>query len=700
MAARLVSLELAGFKGQRQTHELPPRLILSGPNGAGKSAVLDALRLALCGLISGPQVEKLARLVGPRGGTVKVTDADGDWLERGAEIDAEAGTVREILQVAGAKGAQAAHRKAATDRWEASELLLDSAALAALSPEARREELLRLCGSAERLTDQQLVELAGAGFARQLAGPGATWESIQAPGVLPAGLQLVLGAWMGQAGPGDQLAGLWRSMDRGALEALSAGIDLLGDLRRKYAGAAKESAAAAQELARGQAEAPEADRARKAAEDELRELRRTAQERELVRTRLAEKARTVERLERDLAGLRDKLAALPAVSKVQAAPSREQINAAEDARTAAGQAHDQAMDLYQQHLEAQKVLKDDAAFLAELRARPEKLLVDGLSALPKGLHPDLPRLIGLALAMSAETDGRLAHLEAALARVKAAFDKLPVMPSKSDLERLEDAADVAREARDRMRKLASDAEDQRLRSGEPDRLRTQISGLESELSIQSAQRAVVTVSAGTYRADLDQAIHLQEQAVAELQRIAGARGAYESALSRARAARASEEAAKLGEAALRAERQALTEGAVAPLMEAAGAMLRAAGRSETPAVQLLTPKGRPTCDLGWIAPEDPRLRHVETLSGGEAVLFGAALLAALAMRLPGRRVLMIEADACDNRNLDALFRGLAAVPVEDVPNIIIATSRPVLEAEGWDVSMFGRCVTSAPAEVS
>jgi len=308
--------------------------------------------------------------------------------------------------------------------------------------------------------------------------------------------------------------------------------------------------------------------------------------------------------------------------------------------------------------------------------------------------------IGLALAMSAETDGRLAHLEAALARVKAAFDKLPVMPSKSDLERLEDAADVAREARDRMRKLASDAEDQRLRSGEPDRLRTQISGLESELSIQSAQRAVVTVSAGTYRADLDQAIHLQEQAVAELQRIAGARGAYESALSRARAARASEEAAKLGEAALRAERQALTEGAVAPLMEAAGAMLRAAGRSETPAVQLLTPKGRPTCDLGWIAPEDPRLRHVETLSGGEAVLFGAALLAALAMRLPGRRVLMIEADACDNRNLDALFRGLAAVPVEDVPNIIIATSRPVLEAEGWDVSMFGRCVTSAPAEVS
>lgn len=111
-----------------------------------------------------------------------------------------------------------------------------------------------------------------------------------------------------------------------------------------------------------------------------------------------------------------------------------------------------------------------------------------------------------------------------------------------------------------------------------------------------------------------------------------------------------------------------------------GTFLKAAGRSEQPYIR--TAKG--VCDFGWN-------RHgkdisVEALSGGESVLFCAAMAAAvIAMRAPQIKVLLLEAAELGSaESADAVLAGCAGI-ADAFDHVFVATCADVDAPAGWNV---------------
>ena len=121
------------------------------------------------------------------------------------------------------------------------------------------------------------------------------------------------------------------------------------------------------------------------------------------------------------------------------------------------------------------------------------------------------------------------------------------------------------------------------------------------------------------------------------------------------------------------------QGRERPIVERMGRFLRAAGRAEEPFVR--ASKGR--LDFGWS--RDGQEIAGEALSGGESVLFGCALAAAiLALRGAEVRVLLVEGAEVGIRQSGALLAGLDAVS-EDMSNVLLCTCLPILAPAGWEV---------------
>lgn len=124
------------------------------------------------------------------------------------------------------------------------------------------------------------------------------------------------------------------------------------------------------------------------------------------------------------------------------------------------------------------------------------------------------------------------------------------------------------------------------------------------------------------------------------------------------------------------------------LVEQMTKFLRAAGRTETPYIR--TEKS--TCEFGWRRGTDEIA--VEAMSGGESVLFSAALASAIIiLRGPGVKALLIEgAELGSGEPAYALMRGAAAM---DLDLVMVATNAAIEAPEGWNV-----VTCAAPAEVA
>ncbi len=118
--------------------------------------------------------------------------------------------------------------------------------------------------------------------------------------------------------------------------------------------------------------------------------------------------------------------------------------------------------------------------------------------------------------------------------------------------------------------------------------------------------------------------------------------------------------------------------------------LRGAGRSEDP--YLRASKG--ICDFGLR--RDGHEISVEALSGGESVLFMAALAAAvIALRAPECRVLLIEAaELGAGETADAVLRGCEAI-TDAIETVIVATCAAIEPRTGWNVIHTGELVEVA-----
>src|SRR5690606_30149886 len=124
--SRITKIDLRSWKGIDREIELSPLTLITGPNGAGKSATIEGLLYALTGdTPTGRSGDIVARYVGPRGGSVTVTDAEGRFLRRGVEIDHESHKVSEVFECS----------EGSAESWACDPFVLSTADFLGLSPE-------------------------------------------------------------------------------------------------------------------------------------------------------------------------------------------------------------------------------------------------------------------------------------------------------------------------------------------------------------------------------------------------------------------------------------------------------------------------------------------------------------------------------------------------------------------------------------
>ncbi len=142
------------------------------------------------------------------------------------------------------------------------------------------------------------------------------------------------------------------------------------------------------------------------------------------------------------------------------------------------------------------------------------------------------------------------------------------------------------------------------------------------------------------------------------------------------------------ENAVRDLREVLLAGQVRPLLEHIDRFLREAGLTARSYCSLVTARGKAEFDLGWVlthADGRETNRSLDTMSGGEAALFGAALAYALTvMSDVPLKVVTIEADAVDEMNLGRLLAGFAGVR-DEISYVLVATCHGPANADGWHV---------------
>jgi hypothetical protein len=718
---RIARISLAGYKGLTRDYTLDGPTILSGANGAGKSAALEALRYALRGRVPGGlALDAVAGYFPPRGGTVRVTDSAGRWIERGIKVDHGKKKVSEVLTTSSTKPDA---DEPDISAWQVSEVVLDVAEFVALSAAKRREFILRLCGGGEVPAD--LIASLEAEYAREIGGPGATAAIFDRPRSdipdiyrlveawrQPRGLREVLGSYLtAGAVAGKSLSDVFLRLGEVAKEGM------LGSRK-----AAREAAAAQKELEAGVqgARAAAAEIAgRRAALEKIREelsaYRARVERRDEARRRVetAERARISAEHRRDGGGnpppapgprpeapagdprKTEAIEKLNTISRAREALRKEiaSLEALLAVETTTGRWAVEAESAYQRH-----------------ERLPMRRVIRCLEEIPDEADPSIPELreavreLGAgyeaeALALERKAEKAHANHQEAREKAKGAEERRDVaLAQVRDLDQQEalfsyEKAAIEKELsageqgyRERLR--AWEASDRAHRGAEAARAavdRELETAILAEAEARKRLAAVETVNGEAFPSmeTIEARLYQAEAEAQAAEEAAGAVRAYEEAGERATKAQVDEAAWKAAGQAIGVLREKVIGDSTGGLIEDLSAVLRAAGRPEVPYLELETDRGRPAFDLGWIRGE--ARTSIAALSSGEAVLFLSALSIALTRRSPGRRLLLVEADPLDVGNLEALLRALSP-QAAGLEALLVATAAGGWTApEGWRV---------------
>jgi hypothetical protein len=169
--AKISKVVVDGFKGQHREYRLSGPTLLVGANGAGKSTCLEGLAYVPTGCVpSGKTNDAAAQFFPATGGTVTITDAEGNWLRRG--IARHGKTVSRVLESNRADDAGDADMTP----WTVNEYVLWARNFMALSATDKRDMVLRICESGQASDEDVLAQIELA-CTQVLLGPGATAES-------------------------------------------------------------------------------------------------------------------------------------------------------------------------------------------------------------------------------------------------------------------------------------------------------------------------------------------------------------------------------------------------------------------------------------------------------------------------------------------------------------------------------------------
>lgn len=712
--SRITEIVLEGFKGQIRAYHLGEHTVLTGPNGLGKSAVLEGIRYALSGEVpTGRALDEVAKYFPPRGGSVTVRDETGAWIRRGIGRDHEKAKVSETVKEEG--GAE----------WFANEALLDMRGFLALSANKRREFVLDLVGAGDAPSAAAIHDALARDYAREIGGPGADVSILDGrEDDLPVEIRPLAASWLALWGvlssylvTGDTSASaifqrLTNEAKERKLSSRRAATEAKAAIRELEA-AAKGARAAAAEVERRRYEA-------EAAADAFGEARiqaaRRKQADEALGTAYRERTELKERLEAVqavIAGLKDP-------------GPRPELETGEDPAVAGLKAEihrecDRGIALERQRRE----LKEKAAELCSLREETQRAekAVEDLRDEPVGravaiateireLGIPLSGLVGqllgvvdeiaaswqtrhtVALERMVEAGGRLAELEAeyeALEKSAPTGSAVDAVRRRVD-ELKEKITRLEAEHRERFEKGKAALEAWETATRHAAERRAEADALtERYEAARTRHQALADEVKGISFPDLavlEKAVQDAREALQAAEEAAGAVKAYEEAVARAKAEKIREAAWKAAEAACKRARETYVAEIVEPLQDEIGAVLAACGRQERVYLELENERKRPIFDLGWIL--DTSRRSLSALSGGEAVLFTAALALVIARRAGGRRVLLIEADPLDEENLIRLLHGLGGVPAGELDACLVATSTEAGAIGDWTFVEFSR----------
>jgi DNA repair exonuclease SbcCD ATPase subunit len=723
---RITKITLTGFKGLHREYDLGAATVLSGPNGAGKSAALEALIYALTGSTpAGKSEDRVAQYFPARGGRVKIEDAEGNWIERGIIRDFAKAKVSS--QVRTSDDAEDATEPDLT-RWKVSGAVLDLREFLGLSPEKRREFVLKLCGQGDGGENiWPALELA---YAREIGGPCADVKVLLFGEGLPEDVAALGWAWRRELGLSEILSSYVNPRVQLSDTFLKLG-EVAKEQRLAAGREAKNAAAAERELeaeAHG-ARAAAADLAVQRKKVEKLRLEQISYLSALDRRDEALRAIAAAERRRDEAEVAEDKALDAAVNTPQPGPQppapekdpRREVLQAKliDCQERQGKlraAKHEASHLQDQRRRAEEDLKRATAAIEAWRKQPMGRLSDMIGEIPIDAHPKIEDLRELIWEVSKTWQETLLQIENDMPPFQRKVEELQkqsagVGKKLIDIERewaAEETAEVGmrQELADlkgvegmsfdgyRKRLAEWEAKDKAFKAA-TDRCKATAAAAEgAEKAMAEAMARLESLDDGfSLESDVDarlqKALLDQEQA----EKAAGALQAYDSASARARQAQVDQAAWGHAEKAIQSVRERLVGAATAGLLTDLNAVLQAAGREEIVYLELENDRGKPIFELGWS--RGGQRTALPALSAGEAVIFCAALSIALAKRSPGRRMLLVEADPLDLGNLEALLAALTPQAAE-LEALVVATAAVGWEPPaGWEVRVLAKDVLPA-----
>ena len=713
---KLTKVHLRGFKGLHGTYMLDGPTVLTGPNGAGKSACLEGIVYALTGGVPGGRnLDSVAQYFEVRGGTVTVEDSDGRWIRRGVTRDAGKAKVSEVLESSETGPEDKAAR---VEAWAAVATVLDIKEFLGKSTEKRREFILALCGAGETPATEILDTLATQ-YAREVAGPAATVETLERPEDLPPDVLAMAREWgelksLAEAvlQPGvsatKNFQKLSKTIKDERLGARRAGLDAKSALRELETTIAGARAAASElktvELVAAQAQSHHTAVAAQAAQGA--EARRN----------LAHCEMAIDTACDVYADAKAKLSETPAPSGQPTPPNRRQ--AVDDIATLVEkvqQLHEkdcQLQEPIEKGIEAARARRIKAG---ELSVARESLkhhregdsapLLACMSQIPDTCHPKILELRKIVVRMTTawrteerRCQGAVEGLEDQLGTLDEEREHIDAMARDAATEKekvkaealvLSDAIKTARKAMDT---LLAEYEQRLLAWQNATSAHTRATnGVTSANDAVGVARAALedaqerVAAAGDFSQkevdDVETALYGAQERLRVATEAAGVVRTYEEAAEYARSKEVFEKACKAFEKALHTAREALVGQSTRGLLGDLTAVLANAGRSEVPYLKLENERGRAVFELGWT--DNGATVALPALSGGQAALFCSALAYALIRRATGRRVLLVEADPVDDENLLGLLKGLG--PCDDLEALVVATAKYVDDTPGWAV---------------
>lgn len=750
MNGRIVRIRSDGFKGLEFEDQLTPGVIVCGPNGSGKSARLEAIVYALSGRVpTGKSLDEVARYFGPRGGTVELMDEDGHWIRRGITRDREKAKISETIDYDDEGGEDRWEADPAVlDLREflnlspnkRREFILEICG----TGQASREELYdvieaeyarKIAGAAataETLRDPDSLPEAEAQLAK-------TWTEER--GMREVLVSYLLGNPDGTASEFCQkLADVAREGKNVARAGAVKARGVVDELEHQVQGA-RAAAADMERASTERADAIDAHIEASKLKGERAEREKSAEHyRRLYGTQ-----------EQELAAAKDEAAALkdpgpePEVTGViDAFKAHEEFEAR---KTEAHEPETRCKDVFERYHKAISDASTTEAELQKIKEEIEKLnewpqakLNELMADPPDGVpcwdwFDDLREAVDACSKVwhdqcqrfeNRKNDNEIAlatyHADADV--LKPEFEAAEVTSKNMELELT--AIAFEEQAWDEKRKL-----DEGRHRAELDARRNWLTEKEAidfaNREVQEAQKilnrshdelnrinAEILKSSRQPMADFaatQERLGKSDVAVEKASAAMGVVRAYDEAIELKTVTQLAEKAWAAAEKSIKRAREIYVGNATKVILEDLQFVIDALWASRTDEAEPPPPKiyldlenerGKPIFDLGWVSrgQDSPDVSlgpvfvktSLSSLSGGEAVLFCAALSMAFSRRSKGRRVLLLEAAELDASNLGGTIDGLGLI-LEELDACIVATSSgyPTTRSwEGWTVQQLGQ----------